>query len=168
MFIEKPYLSNIESVNRELAVLSTYSIDTIINKLNESDQDVVGILDKFIHFGIELIQTTDELLEEIIDIDAIYQFHITDLRFNFWIGVSKGKITYKKGFKNDTSIRIFFTRDLILKIFKGDISGTEAYMKGWMKVNGNLSHAFKVKNFLRLLIDYMNVISKGKKNILRS
>jgi len=148
-------------------VLSTYSINTIINKLGDSDQEVVGILDKFINFSIDLIQTTDELLEEIIDFDAIYQFHITDLKFNFWIGVSKGKITYKKGFKNDTSIRIYFTRDLILKIFKGEISGTEAYMKGLMQVNGNLSHAFKVKNFLRLLVDYMNIISKGRKKITR-
>jgi hypothetical protein len=144
-------------------VLSTYSIDTIIDKLGDSDQDVVRILDNFINFGIKLIQTTDELLEEIIDFDAIYQFYITDLRFNFWIGVSKGKITYKKGLNNDRSIQIYFTRDLIIKIFRGEISGTEAYMKGLMKVKGNLSHAFKVKNFLRLLVDYMNLISKRKK-----
>lgn len=144
-------------------MLSTYSIDTIIDKLGDSDQDVVRILDNFINFGIKLIQTTDELLEEIIDFDAIYQFYITDLRFNFWIGVSKGKITYKKGLNNDRSIQIYFTRDLIIKIFRGEISGTEAYMKGLMKVKGNLSHAFKVKNFLRLLVDYMNLISKRKK-----
>lgn len=144
-------------------MLSTYSIDSIINKLSDSDQEVVEILDKFINFGIKLIQTTDELLEEIIDFDAIYQFQISDLRFNFWIGVSKGKINYKKGINKDTTIRIYFTKDLILKIFKGEISGTEAYMRGLMKVNGDLSHAFKVKNFLRLLIDYMNVISKRKK-----
>jgi hypothetical protein len=144
-------------------VLSTSSIDSIINKLNASDQEVGDILDKFINFGIKLIQTTDELLEEIIDFDAIYQFCITDLNFNFWIGVSKGKITYKKGYNKNTSIRIYFTRDLILKIFTGEISGTEAYMKGLMKVNGNLSHAFKVKNFLRLLVDYMKMSSKHKK-----
>jgi len=143
-------------------VLSTSSIDSLINKLAESDQEVVEILDKFINFGIKLIQTTDELLEEIIDFDTTYQFYITDLSFNFWIGVSKGKITYKKGINKDTSIRIYFTRDLILQIFKGEIQGTEAYMKGLMKVQGNLSHAFKVKNFLRLLVDYMKIISKNK------
>ncbi len=144
-------------------MLITYSIDSIINKLTDNDQEVVQVLDKFINFGINLIQTTDELLEEIIDFDAVYQFHITDLSFNFWIGVSKGNITYKKGVNKNTSIRIFFTKDLILNIFKGEISGTEAYMKGWMKVHGNLSHAFKVKNFLRLLVDYMKLVSKCKK-----
>ena len=144
-------------------MLSINSIDSIINKLTDKDQEVVQILDKFINFSINLIQTTDELLEEIIDFDAIYQFHIIDLSFNFWIGVSKGNITYKKGINKNTSNRIFFTKDLILKIFKGEISGTEAYMKGLMQVKGNLSHAFKVKNFLRLLVDYMNVIAKRKK-----
>ena len=144
-------------------MLSINSIDSIINKLNEKDQEVVEILDRFINFGINLIQTTDELLEEIVDFDAIYQFHITDLSFNFWIGVSRGNIKYEKGINKNASNRIFFTKDLILKIFKGKISGTEAYMKGWMKVKGNLSHAFKVKNFLRLLIEYMNVMAKRKK-----
>ncbi len=142
-------------------MLATNSIDLIIDKLNNSEEEVVEILDKFINFGISLIQNTDELLEEILDFDEIYQFHITDINFNFWIEVSRGKIIYKKGFNKNTSLRIFFTKELILKIFKGEIGGAEAYMKGLMKVNGNLSHAFKIKNFLRLLIDYLKAISKS-------
>ena len=141
-------------------MLATNSIDIIIDKLTNSDKDIVGILDKFIKSGINLIQNTEELLEEILDFNQVYQFHITDISFNFWIEVSNGKITYKNGINNNTSLRMYFTRELILKIFKGEIGGTEAYMKGLMKVNGNISHGFKIKNFLRLLIDYMREISK--------
>ena len=162
MIIEEPYRSNNKSLNREFTVLTTNSIDLIINKLTDNSQEVVEILDKFINFGIRLIQDTEELQEEIHEFEELFQFHITDLNFIFWINVSKGKITYEKGFNANASIRVSITKDLLLKIFKGEISGTEAYMKGLMIVHGSLSHAFKVKNFLRLLMDYLNINSKSK------
>ena len=144
-------------------MLSTKSIDGILDKLTNSDQEVVDILDRFIRFGITLIQTTEELREDILDFDELYQFHFSDISFNFWIKVSNGKVTYKKGYNENNSIRIYFTRDLLLKIFKEEIGGTEAYMKGLLKIDGNLSHAFKIKKFLRLLIDYLKEFSKNKK-----
>ena len=142
-------------------MLTTNSIDLIINKLTDNSQEVVEIIDKFINFGIRLIQDTEELQEEIHEFEELFQFHITDLNFIFWINVSKGKITYEKGFNANASIRVSVTKDLLLKIFKGEISGTEAYMKGLMNVHGSLSHAFKVKNFLRLLMDYLKIKSKS-------
>jgi len=161
LIIEEPYRSNNKSLNREFTVLTTNSIDLIINKLTDNDQGVVEILDKFINFGIRLIQDTEELQEEIHEFEELFQFHITDLNFIFWIDISKGKITYEKGFNANASIRIYITKDLLLKILKSEISGTEAYMKGLMNVHGSLSHAFKVKNFLRLLMDYLKIESKS-------
>jgi len=161
LIIKEPYRSNNKSLNREFTVLTTNSINLIINKLTDNSQEVVEILDKFINFGIRLIQDTEELQEEIHEFEELFQFHITDLNFIFWINVSKGKITYEKGFSANASIRISITKDLLLKIFKSEISGTEAYMKGLMNVHGSLSHAFKVKNFLRLLMDYLKIKSKS-------
>jgi len=144
-------------------LLSTKSLNVILDKLINSDQEVIDILDRFIRLGIILIHATEELREEIVDFDELYQFHFSDINFNFWIKVSNGKITYKKGYNENNSIRIYFTRDLILKIFKEEIGGTEAYMKGLLKINGNLSHAFKIKKFLRHLIEYLKEISNSKK-----
>ena len=141
-------------------MLTTHSIDLIVDKLSNSDQEVIDILDRFIRIGISLIHATEELREEILDFDELYQFHFSDISFNFWIKISQGKVTYKKGYNENNSLRIYFTRDLIVKIFKEEIGGTEAYMKGLLKVQGNLSHAFKIKKFLRLLIEYLKAISK--------
>jgi len=141
-------------------LLTTHSIDLIVDKLSNSDQEVIDILDRFIRIGISLIHATEELREEILDFDELYQFHFSDINFNFWIKISQGKVTYKKGYNENNSLRIYFTRDLIVKIFKEEIGGTEAYMKGLLKVQGNLSHAFKIKKFLRLLIEYLKAISK--------
>ncbi len=143
-------------------MLSTKSLNVILDKLINSDQEVIDILDRFIRLGIILIHATEELREEIVDFDELYQFYFSDINFNFWIKVSNGKITYKKGYNENNSIRIYFTRDLILKIFKEEIGGTEAYMKGLLKIHGNLSHAFKIKKFLRELIEYLKEISKSK------
>jgi len=140
-------------------LLTTNSIDLIVDKLSNSDQEVIDILDRFIRIGISLIHTTEELREEILDFDELYQFYFSDINFNFWIKISQGKVTYKKGYNENNSLRIYFTRDLIVKIFKEEIGGTEAYMKGLLKIHGNLSHAFKIKKFLRLLIEYLKAIS---------
>ena len=141
-------------------MLTTHSIDLIVDKLSNSNQEVIDILDRFIRIGISLIHATEELREEILDFDELYQFHFSDINFNFWIKISQGKVTYKKGYNENNSLSIYFTRDLIVKIFKEEIGGTEAYMKGLLKVQGNLSHAFKIKKFLRLLIEYLKAISK--------
>ena len=143
-------------------MLSTKSFDVILDKLINDDQEVIDNLDRFIRLGITLIHATEELREEIIDFDELYQFYFSDSSFYFWIKLSKGKVTYKKGYNENNSIRIYFTRDLILKIFKEEIGGTEAYMKGLLKIHGNLSHAFKIKKFLRELIEYLKEISKSK------
>ena len=160
MFYRLSYISNNNSSNREFSLLTAKSFNVILDKLTNSDQEVIDFLDRFIRFGITLIHTTEELREEILEFDELYQFHFSDISFNFWIKVSNGKVTYKKGYNENNSIRIYFTRDLLLKIFKEELGGTEAYMKGLLKIHGNLSHAFKIKKFLRLLIDYLKAISK--------
>ncbi|TFG27210.1 MAG: hypothetical protein EU532_08000 [Promethearchaeota archaeon] len=159
MFYREFYISNNKSLNRVSSLLTTNSIDLIVDKLSNSDQEVIDILDRFIRIGISLIHTTEELREEILDFDELYQFYFSDINFNFWIKISQGKVTYKKGYNENNSLRIYFTRDLIVKIFKEEIGGTEAYMKGLLKIHGNLSHAFKIKKFLRLLIEYLKAIS---------
>jgi hypothetical protein len=143
-------------------VLTVKSIDSVITKLIDDNDRVKTTLDNFIKVGINFIEHTDELLEEILDYDELYQFYITDINFNFWIKISKGKITYKNGISNDASIKIYMTKDLILKILKREIGGTEAYMKGLVKLSGNLTHGFKIKTFLRHLINYFELYSKKR------
>lgn len=141
-------------------MLSIKSIDSVISKLINGDKGVINALDNFINLGISIIEHTEELREEIIDFDEIYQFHLTDINFIFWIKISQGKITYNKGKNESATLQIYMTRDLLLKILKREIGGTEAYMKGLIKLNGDLTQAFKIKTFLRHLINYLELFSK--------
>jgi putative sterol carrier protein len=141
-------------------LLSIKSIDSVISKLINGDKGVINALDNFINLGISIIEHTEELREEIMDFDEIYQFHLTDINFIFWIKISQGKITYNKGKNESATLQIYMTRDLLLKILKREIGGTEAYMKGLIKLNGDLTQAFKIKTFLRHLINYLELFSK--------
>jgi putative sterol carrier protein len=144
-------------------VLSTESIELILNKLVKGDYELVDILDRFIKVAIELIRTTEELREEILDYEEIYQCYVTDMGYDFWIKVSKGNVTYKKGLNEAATLHIYFTKDIILKLFKKEIGGFEAYMKGLVKAKGNLSQGFRFRNFLGLLLTFLNETTNNHK-----
>ncbi|MFX0070614.1 MAG: SCP2 sterol-binding domain-containing protein [Candidatus Hermodarchaeota archaeon] len=142
-------------------MLSTESIDVVLRKLAKGDKESVVILDQFLKSIIKTIENTEELKEEIDDFTETYQFHVTDLNFNFWFSIYKKKITYEKGINKTATLKVFFTKDILVKVIKKEISGTELYMKGLIKVKGNLSHAVKIMNFLRTVRNYLLNNSKN-------
>jgi putative sterol carrier protein len=136
-------------------LLFTKSIDVVLNKLLNGDNESIVILDKFIKSIVNIIEKTEELKEELIDFNETYQFHITDLNFSFWINAIKKQITYEMGINEDATLRVFFTKDILSKVLTKEMGGIEAYMKGLIKIKGNLSHAIKIKNYLSHLIKYL-------------
>ncbi|TFG08960.1 MAG: hypothetical protein EU539_00790 [Promethearchaeota archaeon] len=144
-------------------MITTKSIDLVLNKLMDSKNETIAILEKFILLGIDIVETTEELSAEIEDFDGTYQFHVLDIKYDFYISFNHGQITYFRGVNEDAVSRLFFTRDIIIKLFRKEIGGLEAYMKGYIKLKGSLSSALKIRNFLGLLIRYLTNISKNGK-----
>ncbi|MHA1468300.1 MAG: SCP2 sterol-binding domain-containing protein, partial [Promethearchaeota archaeon] len=101
------------------------------------------------------IQSTQELREEILDFDNIYQFYVNDINFELWIKISNGSIIYKKGINDNSDLRIFFFFFLLLRLIKQDITITEAYMKGLLKIQGDISQVVKFRNLVRFYRKYV-------------
>ena len=137
-------------------MLDSKSFNSVINDLESKNQEFITNLDKVIKMGINIVMNTEELLEEIKDYDFIYQIFITDINFNFWFKVSNGSIIYKKGVNRDASFRVKYTKDIIIKILKREIYGTVAYMKGIIKVDGDLTQGLRFIKLFRLIIAYIN------------
>lgn len=137
-------------------MLDSKSFNSVISDLEDKNQEFITNLGKIINLGINIVMNTEELLEEINDYNYIYQIFITDINFNFWIKVSKGSIIYKKGVNRDASFRVKFTKDIIIKVLKREMRGTEAYMKGIIKVDGDLTQGLRFIKLLRLILKYIN------------
>jgi putative sterol carrier protein len=107
-------------------------------------------------FGVSIIKNTEDIREEIRDYDDIYQILITDINFNFWVRIQKGTIIYKKGINREALFKVKYKKDIFIKVLKREMSGTDAFMKGKIKVDGNLTQGLRFIKLFRLLLKYIN------------
>ena len=128
----------------------------MIHYLEHHDGEFIAVLDKIINFAVNKFKTTEELRQEIVDFNDIYQIMITDINFNFWLKVSYSSIIYKKGINRSTSVKIRYTKDILVRILKREMSGIDAFMKGIIKVDGDLSQGLRFTKLFRLFIKYLN------------
>jgi len=143
-------------------MLDSKSFNSVIHELENNDEEFISVLDRVISFAVNIVRDTEELREEIIDYDDIYQILLTDINFNFWFKVSNGSIVYKKGINRSATFKVRYTKDIFIKILKRDIEGTDAFMKGKIKIDGNLSEGLRFIKIFRLFIKY---VEKGMRKI---
>ncbi len=137
-------------------MLDSKGFRSVVHDLENNTEEFITALDRIIRHGVSIIKNTGELREEIIDYDDIYQILITDINFNFWFKVSNGTIMYKKGINRGASFRVRYRKDIFIKILKREIYGTDAYMKGKIKVDGDLTQGLRFIKLFRMFIKYIN------------
>ena len=64
-------------------------------------------------------------------------------------------IIYKNGINENSDIRLYFTKELIISLIKQDITITDAYMKGLLKMQGDILQAVKFRNLIRFYRKYI-------------
>ncbi len=136
-------------------MLDSKSFNSVLHELENNNEEFITALDRVISFAVNLVKNTEELREEIIDYEDTYQISLTDINFNFWFKVSKGSIMYKKGINRSATFKVRYTKDIFIKILKRDMEGTDAYMKGKIKIDGNLSEGLRFIKIFRLFIKYI-------------
>jgi len=137
-------------------MLDSKGFRLVVHDLEKNTEEFITALEKIIRLGVSTIKTTEELREEIIDYDDIYQISITDINYHFWFKVSNGTIMYKKGINRGASFRVRYGKDIFIKILKREMYGTDAYMKGKIKVDGDLTQGLRFIKLFRMLIKYIN------------
>ena len=135
-------------VNRE-------PLSSLISILENEDDKFIPVLEKIIKAGIKIINNAEELHEELSGYDDIYQTSILDVGYNYWLDVLEGKLKYQKGFNPEANFKVSYTKILIIKILKGEISGTDAFMKGKLRVEGDLSQGLHYVKIFRLFVEYL-------------
>ena len=137
-------------------MLNSKSFNSVIHDLENHDGEFIALLDKIIKFVVTKFKSTQELREEITEYNDIYQIILTDINFNFWLKLSNGSLYYKKGVNRSASFKVKYTKDIMVKILKREMYGTDAFMKGIIKVDGDLSQGLRFIKLFRLFLKYLN------------
>ncbi len=130
-------------------------IISILENLESNGAKFNYILDKIIKGVVKIMNDTEELKEELMGYDDIYQTYIIDADFNYWLEVSDGTLRYEKGVNPQALFRITITKDLIIKILREEISGFDAFMKGKINIEGSLSQGLRFIKLFRILQKYL-------------
>jgi putative sterol carrier protein len=145
-------------------MLDKSSLNSIFNGLLEDNQKFASVIDRIINAGVSLINNTEELREELVGFNGIYQTYIEDADFNYWFKVSDNKLEYKKGEHPDAPFSCYFTKESFIKIMKRELSGTEEFLKGRLRVGGDLSQGLKYVKFHRMFFKYLQLKNGNSKN----
>ena len=137
-------------------MLDSKDFRSVIHDLEKNTEEFITALERIIRLGVSIIKNTEELREEIIEYDDIYQISITDINYHFWFKVSNGTILYKKGINRGASFRVKYKKDIFIKILKREMQGTDAYMKGKIQVDGDLTQGLRFIKLFRIYIKYIN------------
>ncbi len=130
-------------------------LSSLISILEQEDDKFIPVLERIIKAGIKIVNNAEELREELSGYDDIYQTSILDVGYNYWLDVLEGKLFYKKGFNPEAKFKVSYTKELIINILKGKISGTDAFMKGQLRVEGDLSQGLHYVKIFRLFVKYL-------------
>jgi hypothetical protein len=136
-------------------MLDSKGFRSVIHDLDKNNEEFITALERIIRLGVTVIKNNEELREEIIEYDDIYQISITDLNYHFWIKISNGTIMYKNGINREALFRVRYHKDIFIKILR-EMSGTDAYMKGKIQVDGDLTQGLRFIKLFRMLIKYIN------------
>jgi len=130
-------------------------INSILRNLDKDSPKFNYVLDKIIKAVVKIMNNTEELKEELLGFDDIYQTYVVDANFNYWLEVSDGKLTYEKGINPKALFKINFNKDLIIQILRNEISGTDAFMKGKINIEGSLSQGLRYIKLFRIFVKYL-------------
>jgi len=131
-------------------------INLILEELGKNNKKFGYILDKIIKAGVSIMNNTEELKEELMGFDDIYQTCIFDANLSYWLEVSHGKLHYEKGVNPQALFKMIFSKDLFIKILKDEIGGADAFMKGKIKVEGSLSQGLRYIKLFRTCFKYLS------------
>ncbi len=130
-------------------------ISSILEHLNIESPKFANVLDKIIKAVVKIMNNTEELKEELTGFDDIYQTYVLDADFNYWLEVSDGKLQYEKGVNPKALFAITFNKDILIQILKNKLSGTDAFMKGKINVEGSLSQGLRYIKLFRIFVKYL-------------
>jgi len=101
----------------------------------------------------QLAEESEDLKEELEDMDIAVQMIITDTDKKFWVKAKGGNLEYGEGEIDDPSFTFSATQDVGAGMLYGEVDATSAYMAGDITVEGNLQDAMAFQEIIELAME---------------
>ena len=97
--------------------------------------------------------------------DMIFHVYLPDLDYNIWIKTTENQLNYNTNLyevipKRGHAVHYILNRKTMTKILRQEMSAAEAYFKGLINIDGELSDAIISRNILNLFFSYINYFMK--------
>ena len=97
--------------------------------------------------------------------DMIFHVYLPDLDHNIWIKTSENQLNYNTNLyelipKNSHVIHYILNRKTMAKILRQEMTAAEAFFKGLVNIDGELSDAIISRNILNQFFAYINHFMK--------
>lgn len=136
-------------------MLDSNRISVILQSLESTDEQFKASIDKIIKIGLEIANYSEEFKDEMKCYDDfLCHVYVKDIDFNLWIINNQGRLSYNTNYYENHSnqkriIHFIMRKEILKKIFHQKMYASEAYMKGFIEIEGTLADAMMIKNVLR-------------------
>ncbi|TFG16244.1 MAG: hypothetical protein EU531_07070 [Promethearchaeota archaeon] len=136
-------------------MIDSNRISTILQSLESTDEQFKTSIDKIIKIGLTIANNSKDFKDELRCYDDfICHVYIKDLDFNIWVNHNQQTLSYNTNYYENHSndnriIHFIMKKEILKKIFHQKMYASEAYMKGFIEIEGTLADAMIIKNVLR-------------------
>ena len=140
-------------------------ISIMINSLTDlesTEGKAKSTLDELIKLIVKVSHESEDIQDELkLYGDMFFHIYIPDIDYNIWIKKVGATLTfhtsyYEKTPDNVSVIHFLLSKKVIKRIFTQRLKPADAFMRGLIKVQGELSDAMITKNLLKVFFDYLN------------
>ncbi len=143
-------------------MLPTQKIKALLDELsNSSKEDSKELISKYFQRIAALVSVIKEMQDHLKDYKDIYQLTIDDIDLNCWFEIKNGTIRYEEGVNEKYHLKFLLSKDVLLQIVKLENTPFDAYMKGLIKIRGNISYTIRFRNFINDILEYLTKKTKG-------
>jgi hypothetical protein len=148
-------------------MIGSYTIVILLNSLESPENSFKATIDKFIKVAIKMANETEDLKDELelYDKDIIYHIYIYDIDYNIWIKKKGTFLSFNNSFYEENSdnveiLHCFLTKKTMRKILIRKLQPSDAFMRGLIEINGNLSEAIHARNLWKTFLTCMDYSSE--------
>ena len=132
--------------------------EAIIKELKEkmdagAEAATIEDIPKVWDFFTKVAEESEDLKEELEDMDIKVQMVISDKDAKYWLVASDGKLEWGEGETDDPSFTFTCNMATGAGMLFGEVDATSAYMAGDITVEGNLQDAMAFQEIIELAME---------------
>lgn len=147
-------------------MIDSNTILMILNSLESPRTSFKATLDKFIKEAIKIANVSEDFKDELeLYDDIIYHIYIYDIDYNIWIKKKGTSLSFNNSFYEENSenfeiLHCILTKNIMRKILIRKVQASDAFMRGLIEINGNLSNAIHARHLWKTFLACMDYFAE--------